>query len=322
VAKNPNTPQAVLKQLIEDREPSVKYAALSNEALKDIDFMPYFPLGWLNDGDVQRNNERKALIANPNIPTGLLKSAVLNKPREFGYSVVANKNTPPYLLNALYNYAKGRGGMDKFMQDVAKMPQNKVLTEAIGNVGQKNEQGRVNDWRNVLKSEIRKSFEKNIFNPKEIADILKETAPNEKGVLNLLTLADFGEGGEFFEDGDESEISEDDTYSGEFFDESSISNEILTTSPKSDGVYGSSLANTIAQTADRIINAAMTEAVPIVEVIAGGAGRATVNIPKDSLFASNILEDVSKTATKGSDYRKTPFYVNSCKEIRSLYSLY
>jgi hypothetical protein len=246
IARNPNTPEAVLTELTADNDPQVKRGALSNPSLKNFNFQRYFPVGWLSDDNPENSAARRALLENPNIPAGLLKSAALNKPGELGTVVAGNPNTPKPVLNALFNYAAGRGGVDGFLNEAAALTEDKrILSDLAGREPA--------DLASVLKPRLQKSFRENIYDPEEILMFTRNAEQNSNTAQNAagnLTLEDFERGGEFFDEVSDKELTLDEP-SGDF-------EEFF-------GETGDDFEKGILETADRIVNSAMNAIAPMID---------------------------------------------------------
>jgi hypothetical protein len=248
IARNPNAPEAVLTELAGDNDPQVKRGALSNPSLKNFNFQKYFPVGWLSDNNPENNTARRALLENPNIPAGLLKSAALNKPAELGTVVAGNPNTPKPVLDALFNYATGRGGVDGFLNEAAALTEDKrILSDS---------EGRPADLAPVLKPRLQKAFRENIYDPEGILMFTRNAGYNPVGGDNL-TLEDFERGGEFFDEINEKGLTLEEP-SGDF-------EEFF-------GETADAFEKGILETADRIVNSAMNAVAPLIERKFAAAG--------------------------------------------------
>ncbi|MDR2105349.1 MAG: HEAT repeat domain-containing protein, partial [Deferribacteraceae bacterium] len=308
IAQNPNTPEDVLVELALDADPQTKRAALSNPALKNYDFQNFFPVGWLSDENVENKVVRKALLENPNIPPGLLKSAALNKPSEFGVSVAKNPNTPKPILNALFNYAAERGGVAGFLDEAAAIADDRgFLSKTFNN----------NNLKAQIKSRIQDAFQRNIYDPLSLVRLMRDDAHKAASpiadVNEDLTLEDFEKGGEFFEDKlADSELTLEENLAdfGEFFDDKN---------PFEVGML---------ETADRIVAAVVDAVTPIVEERLAAPQNNTAPIvavngvnSADAVNSGNAAAAIPVQTPQPSADRtlfSPKLYQQTCKEVEDL----
>jgi hypothetical protein len=217
--------------------------------LKNFNFQKYFPVGWLSDDNPENNTARRALLENPNIPAGLLKSAALNKPAELGTVVAGNPSTPKPVLDALFNYATGRGGVDGFLNEAAALTEDKkILSDSEGRAP--------TDLASVLKPRLQKAFRENIYDPEGILMLTRNADHNPIGGKDL-TLEDFERGGEFFDEINDKGLTLEEPSGNfeEFF-----------------GETADAFEKSILETADRIVNSAVNAVAPLIERKFAAAG--------------------------------------------------
>ncbi|MDR2401637.1 MAG: hypothetical protein LBD73_08315 [Deferribacteraceae bacterium] len=243
VAQNPNTPEDVLRELADDSDPQAKRAALSNPSLKNYDFQRYFPVGWLSDDNLENKIIRQALLENPNIPAGLLKSAALNKPEELGLAAAKNPNTPEPILKALFNYAAGRGGVNGFLNEAAALTEDSDFLKRAAETDKR---------APFIKSRLQRAFQKNIYDPNALVRFIRDETDQERGGGELV-LGDFERGGEFFEEGGgrvtdgDLRLEENSGDFSEFFDD------------------GDAFEKNLLETADRIVDDVIRAVSPLIE---------------------------------------------------------
>jgi hypothetical protein len=301
IAQNPSTPEEVLLELAEDTDPQTKRGALSNPALKNVNFQKYFPVGWHSDENLENKVIRRALLENPNIPAGLLKSAALDKPEEFGTAVAKNPNTPKPILEALFNYAAGRGGVNGFLDEAAALAGDEMFLKKLSGKG---------DRAPYIKSRVQKAFRENIYNPEELVRFTRDESGGGVSAEDL-SLEDFERGGEFFGDeaiDDDLTLEEGDEDFGEFFGETDL------------------FETDLLETADKIVNDVINALSPIIAEKLGslpsgnGNGSGTGAAAGGGVSSGGTTDGASfgGSAYPNRSIFSPELYQNTCMEVEKL----